>query len=283
FHTSASGTEAELDIGTRVGFKGKGIGSKLVGKSNALIIAKGVTKARLSSLADGFYNKTNYRRIMGDGLEMESEIKTYEANFEKEVKKLRERRQATQEVASEPQKSISLSKKKIPVKVSQAGIGAMALLHKDYKSFHIPFDDAAFLSKFGKVYVAIDKKNPELILAYMTVAFAGNKAKIIRVSTRVGYENARIGRQLYGKARAHLQGLGFKRIEVPEAINDAKGFYGKKLHMEEIKGLEKSAFTQELIAHRRARIKKITPPKTLAPQNVINKDLLMRRRFLRGR
>ncbi len=92
FHKTDGVMEAYLDISTRIGYKGKGIGSKLLGKTNALIISEGVTVARLTSFANGFYNKTNYRQSVGDAFEMESELKNYEANFQRQVKEMQEKR-----------------------------------------------------------------------------------------------------------------------------------------------------------------------------------------------
>jgi len=94
FHKTDGVIEAYLDISTRIEYKGKGIGSKILGKTNALIISEGVTVAKLTSFANGFYNKTNYRQSVGDAFEMESELKNYEANFQRQVKEMQEKRAA---------------------------------------------------------------------------------------------------------------------------------------------------------------------------------------------
>jgi len=162
--------------------------------------------------------------------------------------------------------------KRYPVKVVPAGVFDLALLHTDFRKFHIPFDEGIFSSKFGKVYVAIDKKNPMLILGYLTVAFAGNKAKIMRMSTRINYEKGQVGRQLYWKARSHMRRIGIKRIEVPNPINDAQEFYLKKLRMNK----ERGVIGEDIKAPNSTK-RKIAPPKGLAPQNLMN-PLKIRRR-----
>lgn len=71
-----------LVISARKGMKGRSIGPRLLGKMNSYFIARRIKRAELVSFANEFYmNRSNYRARAIDADELESSIKTLEANL----------------------------------------------------------------------------------------------------------------------------------------------------------------------------------------------------------
>jgi len=183
---------------------------------------------------------------------------------------------------------VNSKKKNIPVKIVEANPFHLALLKRDENEFILPYYVDNEILKYGKVFVAVDKNLPTKVLAYLTLEFLGTKkevlekqtkANVVRMSARIGYNDGRIGQQLYGRVRAHLQRIGVKQIKVGFSLMESVGFYEKKLKMKKINNPKALAFKQELTFNKRARAKRKSSPTVLAPHNLMNPDGMIKRRL----
>jgi len=183
-----------------------------------------------------------------------------------------------------PEQTNSQSKKH-SVKVIQSSIFGIAQLTNERKKFSIPFDPILSKGFYNRTFIAVDAKNPELTLGYLIFKVTpGKPAQLIRFSVREGFERKRIGRQLFGKVRGYLHRIGINKIiTTNDVTKNAIKFYKEVLKMKEVKGSKESQFELKIKPTHRKRTIRILPPTVIAPQNVLNKDLLLRRRFLRGR
>ncbi len=103
----------------------------------------------------------------------------------------------------------------------------------------------------------------------------------IILSVRKGFKNRHIGSKLLGKINSFYIAKGIKRMEI---ISFEKGFYAKSNFRQKISEDDFGSSMETLEARLRRKaarervLKKRTAQKALAPQNLMNKDRLLKAR-----